>query len=175
MNRIRLDAESIRDAALYVAGRLDFTMGGPSAQQFFFKDDHSPVYDYSQFDVESPSNFRRSVYRFTVRSVPDPFMECLDFADTSILTPKRNSTITALQALSMLNDRVMVRAAEHFAERVARLAGDLPGQIQAAYRLALGRAPHPEEQAIMCDVAARHGLQNACRVIINCNEFVFVD
>jgi hypothetical protein len=175
MNRARLDAESIRDAALFVAGRLDFTMGGPSAQQFFFKDDHSPVYDYSRFDVESPGNFRRSIYRFTVRSVPDPFMECLDCADSSILTPKRNSTLTALQALSMLNDRVMVRASEDFAERVAGLGGDLPSQIHIAFRLALGRPPHPVEQSIMCDAAAQHGLSNACRVILNCNEFVFVD
>jgi mono/diheme cytochrome c family protein len=45
MNRQRLDAESVRDTALSVAGKLDLTLGGPSAEQFWFKDDHSPVYD----------------------------------------------------------------------------------------------------------------------------------
>ncbi len=54
MNRARLDAECVRDAMLYVAGKLDLTMGGPSVQQFFFKDDHSPIYDYARFDVDDP-------------------------------------------------------------------------------------------------------------------------
>ena len=88
MNRQRLDAESIRDAMLAVTGKLDLTMGGPSVQQFFFKDDHSPVYDYGRFDVDDPRSFRRSIYRFIVRSVPDPLMDCLDAADPSILTAK---------------------------------------------------------------------------------------
>ena len=61
MNRARLDAECVRDAMLYVSGKLDFTMGGPSVQQFFFKDDHSPVYDYARFDVDDPRSLRRSV------------------------------------------------------------------------------------------------------------------
>ena len=118
MNRQRLDAEALRDAVLAVSGKLDLTMGGPSDQQFFFKDDHSPVYDYARFDVDSPASFRRSVYRFIVRSVPDPFMECLDCADPSLLTPKRNTTLTALQALALLNNPFMVRQAEHFAARL---------------------------------------------------------
>ena len=78
MNRQRLDAESVRDAVLAVSGKLDLTMGGPSAEQFWFKDDHSPVYDYSRFDIDSPASYRRSVYRFIVRSAPDPFMDRLD-------------------------------------------------------------------------------------------------
>src|SRR6185295_2948806 len=114
-NRERLDAESFRDALLFLSGRLDLTMGGPSVQQFWFKDDHSPVYDYARFDVDSPSGCRRSVYRFIVRSVPDPFMECLDAADPSLLTPRRSVTLTALQALSTLNDAFVVRQCEHFA------------------------------------------------------------
>ena len=142
MNRTRLDAESIRDAMLYVSGRLDLTMGGPSVQQFFFKDDHSPVYDYARFDVDDPRGLRRSVYRFLVRSVPDPFMECLDCADPSILTPKRNTTLTAIQALALLNNPFCVRQAEHLAERLRTIDQHAPQQIVAAYRLpwAAGRA-----------------------------------
>src|SRR6185436_14528871 len=70
MNRQRLDAESFHDTLLFLSGRLDFTMGGPSARQFFFKDDHSPVYDYTRFQVDSPDGSRPSIYRFIVRSVP---------------------------------------------------------------------------------------------------------
>ena len=39
MNRLRLDAESIRDSVLYIAGKLDLTMGGPSVEHFFFKNE----------------------------------------------------------------------------------------------------------------------------------------
>ena len=54
-NRQRLDAESLRDTILAVSGKLDLTMGGPSVEQFFFKDDHSPVYDYGRFDFPDAS------------------------------------------------------------------------------------------------------------------------
>ncbi len=175
MNRARLDAECIRDAMLYVAGQLDLTMGGPSVQHFFFKDDHSPVYDYARFDVDDPRSRRRSVYRFLVRSVPDPFMDCLDCADPSIMTPKRNTTLTSIQALALLNNPLIVRQSEHFAERLQSEHDTLDAQLTAAYRLALGREPDDDERQALADFVARHGLASACRVILNSNEFLFVD
>jgi hypothetical protein len=175
MNRMRLDAESVHDAMLVATGRLDRRMGGPSVQQFYFKDDHSPVYDYERYEIDAPGSCRRSVYRFLVRSVPDPFMECLDCADPSILTPKRNTTLTALQALSLLNNPLSVRQAQRLAERVSGAANELSGQIDLAYRFALGRTPTTSERERLVDYARQFGLANACRVIFNSNEFVFVD
>jgi hypothetical protein len=175
VNRTRLDAECVRDAMLAVSGELDLTMGGPSVQQFFFKDDHSPIYDYARFDVDDPKSRRRSVYRFLVRSVPDPLMECLDCADPSIMTPKRYTTLTSLQALALLNNPFVVRQAEHFAERLRREHKDAARQIDAAYVLALGRKPREDESRQLQALAATHGLAAACRVIFNSNEFVFVD
>ena len=175
MNRQRLEAEALRDAVLFVTGKLDPKMGGPSDQQFVFKDDHSPVYDYERFDVDSPASFRRSVYRFIVRSVPDPFMECLDCADPSLLTPKRNTTLTALQALSLLNNQFMIRQAEHFAARLESATADRGQQIVMAYQLAFGREPTENERRLVTDYAARNGLENLCRIILNSNEFLFVD
>src|SRR2546430_13982473 len=110
-------------------------MGGPSVQQFYFKDDHSPVYDYTRFDVDSQGSFRRGVYRFIVRSVPDPFMDTLDCPDASLLTPKRNTTLTALQALSLLNNPFVLRQSEHLAARVEKLAADPPGRIKTGEQL----------------------------------------
>ncbi|MEX2112909.1 MAG: DUF1553 domain-containing protein [Pirellulales bacterium] len=175
MNRARLDAECIRDAMLAVNGRLDLTMGGPSVQQFYFKDDHSPVYDYARFEVDDPRSLRRSVYRFLVRSVPDPFMDCLDCADPSILTPKRNTTLTSIQALALLNNPFCVRQAEHFAQRLRGMHQDTAAQIAAAYRLALSREPTPRESAAVVEYAQEFGLPAACRVIFNSNEFLFID
>ncbi|MCC6493628.1 MAG: DUF1553 domain-containing protein, partial [Pirellulales bacterium] len=208
MNRRRLDAESLRDAVLVVAGQLDPTRGGPPFRTFGFKDDHSPHYDYDQYDPDDVSTHRRSIYRMIVRSVPDPFLTTLDCADSSAVVPRRNETITPLQALALLNNKFMLRMAEHLAARVERQQGrdsfatggsasmdaresrqhpdplghDPVGdstvyadRLRAAWRLALGRAPRPEELEPLVAYADKHGLPAACRLIFNLNEFVFVD
>jgi hypothetical protein len=175
MNRSRLDAECIRDAMLFISGQLDLTMGGPSDRQFYFKDDHSPVYDYTRFDVDTREGRRRSIYRHIVRSVPDPFMDCLDAADPSQLVARRNTTLTALQALATLNNPFVLKQCEHFAARLEKLSRDIPAQIESAYRLALSRAPTQEEKSHLTAYAQKHGLANACRVLFNSTEFMFVD
>ena len=174
MNRTRLDAEAIRDSMLAVAGKLDLTIGGPSVQMFYFKDDHSPVYDYARFDPDSPGAYRRSIYRFIVRSVPDPFQERLDCPDPSVLTPKRSTTITAIQALALWNNPFVLRMSEHFAARLAA-AGDPATEVREAIHLALGRDATPAEVERYSVYLAKHGLANFCRVLFNTNEFAFVD
>jgi hypothetical protein len=69
----------------------------------------------------------------------------------------------------------MVKQAEFLAERLAKLGPDLPERIDAAYRLALGRRPTVEEKDALTAYARRHGLANACRLLLNSNEFVFID
>jgi hypothetical protein len=175
MNRTRLDAEEIHDTMLFVSGQLDERMGGPSDQQFYFKDDHSPVYDYTRFDVDSPAARRRSIYRFIVRSVPDPLMDTLDCPDASLLTGKRTTTITALQALATLNNPFVLKQCEHLAARLEKERPNLESQITHAFELALNRPPTNSEQSRFLDYANKHGLPNACRVLFNMNEFLFVD
>ena len=176
MNRSRLDAEELRDTVLAVSGALDLKMGGPGFEAFRFKDDHSPVYDHSAVEkINDPATWRRTVYRFTVRSVPNPFLECLDCADPNLPTPVRGTTITALQALALLNDPFVIRQSELFAERVRRSSADAGKQIAQAYQLAFGRPPTMEERETLGGYAARHGLANACLLLFNANEFVFVD
>jgi hypothetical protein len=135
----------------------------------------TPVVDYAKFDVDSPASCRRSVYRFIFRTLPDPFMDTLDCADSSQLTAARNVSVTALQALAMLNNHFVVRQSEHFAERVSKMGQSLSEQIAAAYRLALGRTPTSTEVDELLAYATRHGLANTCRVILNSNEFMFVN
>ncbi|MCI0743861.1 MAG: DUF1549 and DUF1553 domain-containing protein [Verrucomicrobia subdivision 3 bacterium] len=177
MNRTRLDAEAVRDAVLQMSGKLDLAMGGPSAQQFVMSPGiHvTPNVDYAKFDVDSRASCRRSIYRFIFRTVPDPFMDSLDCADPSQLTPARNVSMTALQALAMLNNHFMVRQSEHLAERLGRMETKLDRQINLLYELALGRPPRPDELRDVADYTWKHGLANACRVILNSNEFMFVN
>jgi len=110
-----------------------------------------------------------------VRSVPDPFMDRLDCPDASLITAKRNTTITAIQALALLNNPFMVRQAEHLAARVKSLAADQDQQIGWLYRLALGRDPNQRETRRLADFAVQNGIENAARAILNTNEFLFVD
>src|SRR5438445_10922580 len=126
-------------------------MVGPPARQFVLKPGiHVTAdVDYNDFDVDSRDGRRRSIYRFIFRTLPDPFMDSMDCADASQLTPARNTSVTALQALAMLNNQFMVRASEHFADRLARESGDLSGQIDAPYQLALGRPPTAQESAAL--------------------------
>jgi hypothetical protein len=176
MNRQRVDAESLRDSVLAISGKLDHRMGGPGFELFRFKDDHSPVYDHDALEkITDPAAWRRTVYRFVVRSVPNPFLECLDCADSNINTPVRSTTLTALQALALLNDPFMIDQAQHFAERLRGMSGDPVHQIDAAYRLCFARSPHAREQAPLLEYVRRRGLANACRLLWNTNEFSFVD
>ena len=175
MNRRQLEAEALRDTVLAVSGKLDYTMGGPGFDLFVYEDDHSPRYLYAEHDPAATESFRRSVYRFIVRSVPDPFMMTLDCADPSQSVPVRSNTITALQALSLYNNPMMVRHAAYFAERLQAEADTLPGQVALLYRYALCREGMEDEVKTTMAYAEKHGLSAACRVVFNSNEFIFLD
>ena len=151
-------------------------MGGPSFQDFVVTHpEHSPHYEYELADPENPAIHRRSVYRFLVRSHQQPWMATLDCADPSMLVEKRNQTITPLQALAQLNNQLMVVMAKHFAARVDQVGLDMPAKITQAVRLALQRPPTAAELKTLAAYATEHGLANTCRLIVNLNEFAFVD
>jgi hypothetical protein len=175
-NRRKLEAEAVRDSILAVAGKLDLAVGGPSFRDFVIeRPEHSPHYEYQLHDVEDAKSHRRAVYRFVVRSKQQPFMAALDCADPSLAVEKRNQTLAPQQALALLNNRFVVAMAAHFAARVEKLAPDAEGRVSAAFDLALGRKPSPKELAALAEFATRHGLANACRAILNLNEFAFID
>jgi mono/diheme cytochrome c family protein len=168
MSRRKLEAEAVHDAVLLVAGKLDRTMGGPAFQDFVVEHpEHSPHYEYHLYDPENPKSHRRSVYRFLVRSKPQPFMTVLDCADPSMQVEKRIETLSPLQALALFNNGFMLAMSKHLATQA--------DNVSTAFRLALAREPTAEERQALEGYAKQHGLPNACRVILNLNEFVFVD
>ncbi|QDT93409.1 PSD1 and planctomycete cytochrome C domain-containing protein [Gimesia algae] len=176
MNRRKLEAEAIRDSVLQISGKLNLNMYGPGDRLFVLeKPQHSPHYLYKKYDPAKAETHRRSIYRFIVRSVPDPFMESLDCADPSQLTPKRIETLTALQALSLLNDQFMISMSLFFAENIEAQSADLTTQINQAFQTALGRSPEPDELKILKTIGEQHGLKNVCRLVLNSNEFIFID
>jgi hypothetical protein len=177
MNRTRLDAECIHDAVLAAAGRLDLRMGGPSDQQFTMTKgvQVTPMLDYNAFDVESGAARRRSVYRFLFRTLPDPLMDALDCPAGDQITPARTNSVTVQQALALWNSAFVLHNAEHLAERLGREANGIDSQILLASKLLFGREPTESERTQLTDYATKHGLTNLCRLLLNENEFVFID
>jgi multidrug efflux pump subunit AcrA (membrane-fusion protein) len=175
-NRRKLDAESIRDSVLFVSGKLDARMGGPAFQDFVIeKPEHSPHYEYHLHDPDDPKAHRRSIYRFIVRSHLQPFMTTLDCADPSISVSRRNESVSALQALALLNNGLMVTMSKHFAAKLDAAGGDTESKVKRAFTEALGRTPTAKEAAELTAFAHQHGLANTCRLLFNMNEFAFVD
>jgi hypothetical protein len=181
-NRPRLTGEEVRDTVLALGGRLDLTMGGPSAVQFVdhgdatFNTGGNPAFlDYERFDPDAPAARRRAVYRFLFRTVPDPFMDALDCPDGGAATPVRSVSTTAVQAFAMLNDRFLIRQCEHIAARLAAKGGTPEEQVEAAFQLVLLRGSREAERAKFAGYVRRHGLANAVQLLLNSNEFLYLD
>ena len=176
MTRRKLSAEELRDAMLAVSGCLNYEMGGPGFYLFELeKTAHSPHYEYFKFDPSDPKSHRRSIYRFIVRSQPDPFMTTLDCADSSQSTPRRHETLTALQALSLLNNPFCLTMSQQFADRLKSEHDTMTEQIEAGFSLSASRPPSVIEQRVLSEYASKHGLPALTRILLNMNEFVFVD
>ncbi len=98
-------------------------------------------------------------------------MSTLDCPDPANFTPARAQTTTALQALTLSNNEFMLQQARYLAERVQKETHDADSAINRAFQLAFQRAATPEEHA-----AARPiDLFSLCRMLLNANEFVYVD
>jgi hypothetical protein len=173
----RLDAEAYRDSVLAFSDRLDLTMGGPSVQNFKLGKpvQLTPTVDFAVFDWNSPGAGRRSIYRFVYRCIPDPFMDVLDFPDAAQLAPTRPFSASALQALALLNDDFVLFHSECFGARLAKLAPTPEEQVRVAFRIVYQREPTQVERAEFAAYAAESGLAAMCRVLLNSNEFLFVN
>ncbi len=164
-NSRRLDAESLRDAVLFVAGNLNLEMGGPGYRDFKYTEAYAPIYEYVTPD--HPELWKRSVYRFVVRTTPHQFMATLDCPDPANLTPARVTTTTAMQALALSNNEFMLQQAEHLASRAKT--------VNTAFQLVFQREPTEAELKVAQSLAEKQGLFAVCRALLNANEFVTID
>ncbi len=181
-NRSRLSGEQVRDTLLTLGGQLDLTMGGPSAVQFnsrgdatFMSGGNPAFLDYEHFDPEAPAARRRAIYRFIFRTVPDPFMDALDCPDGGAFTPVRGASATAQQAFAMLNDAFLIRQCEHIADQLAAQGSTPETQAESAFQRILLRAARTPERAQLAAYLQSHGLANACQLLVNSSEFLYLD
>jgi hypothetical protein len=170
----RMDAETVRDSVLLVSGKLNDEQGGPGFEDFAYREAYAPEYNYVTAD--SPKLWRRSIYRFVVRTTPNRFMTTLDCPDPANFTPKRLNTTTPIQSLALYNNDFMLRQARYFTQRIEKSAGPKPKrQVEHAFRLAFNRLPNSEESKLSESVVEKNGLFVLCRSLLNANEFVYFD
>jgi len=151
-NRLRVEAEIVRDVALAASGNLDRAIGGPSV--------HPPqpdgVYSFTQNQKRwvpdrGGDRFRRAMYTEFFRSAPHPLFATFDAPDFQTVCTRRARSNTPLQALTVANDEAFVELARAMGKRVLREAGDLSvtEQLEHAFRLGISRAPTGAEADIL--------------------------
>ncbi|MFO0807463.1 MAG: DUF1553 domain-containing protein [Gemmataceae bacterium] len=170
----RLEAEALRDATLAVTGQLNPAFGGPSyldVRPYFFRGSQF----YEPRDPVGPEYHRRSIYRMAARGGRNPLLDAFDCPDPSTTAPKRSTTTTPLQALSLMNNSFTLRMADRLAERLqAEGAPESDGPIRLGFLLVYGRPAKEAEVAAGRDVVAKHGLPPFCRALLNSNGFLYV-
>jgi hypothetical protein len=171
----RLEAETLRDAMLSVAGKLNPALGGPSFKDVSV-DFNSGTHYYEPLDLDGQEFSRRTVYRFNPRGGRSALLDTFDCPDTASTAPKRSVTTTPLQSLSLMNNAFVLRMSEHLAERVAREAGDDPtSRVNWAWQLTIGREPNEQERQLSEQLVSQHGLAALARGLFNFNEFVLIE
>jgi len=131
---------------------------------------------YEPLDPVGKEFNRRSIYRFSARGGRHPLLETFDCPDPSTTTPDRASTTTPLQALSLMNTSFVLRMSDLLAKRVKQRAGlQTQEQVSELFLLAFQRQPQPAEALLAEKFVKQHGLSALCRVILNSNEFLYVN
>jgi hypothetical protein len=178
MNARRLDAETIRDAMLAVAGQLD--LDPPTGSLIALAGDGPIGGDrfrvLTEDEIETADHLHRSLYLPIARTVQAESLAIFDFGDPSIVRGARDTTLVPPQALYLMNSEFVTRMAAAMAERVMRTPGH-DQRFDLACRLAYGRPPLPEEIA-----AARHvggdDLETwtcICRALFCSADFLFLN
>jgi hypothetical protein len=193
--RVRMQAESIRDAALAASGLMNPVIGGPSV--------HPPqpagvaelgyANSIKWNNDEGPARYRRGLYIHFQRTTPYPMLMNFDTPDSNVACSRRRRSNSPLQALNLLNDPVFFEAAQAFAMRLARESKP-DERLDYAFELALSRKPtarerermqkfldqqatelsaHQEQARLLLPLAPDSAAWvSAARVLLNLDEFI---
>ena len=123
-----------------------------------------------------PETYRRAVYHQNARATLLDLLTEFDCPDNASSVPRRASTTTPLQALTLMNHRFSLDMANGFAERLQREAGadQTEAQVRRAFALAYSRPPAPPEVIAAGALISKHGLRAFCRAVLNSNEMIYV-
>jgi hypothetical protein len=193
----RLEAEILRDSMLAAAGTLNLEPYGPAfkppipAEAMVARNTKSP---YPEDAKDDATTRRRSVYMFHKRVVPYPLLQAFDRPDAQQACGRRDQTIVAPQALSLLNDDFVRARAVEMAGRLMGEGRDETCLVSRAFQLTLSRSPSepdltkaiaflrsqtqrrqnhdPSQPEAAIRVAAA---ADFCQVLFSTNEFIYVD
>ncbi len=183
--RQRLEGELIRDSVLSVSGRLNLARGGPPVSP--------PMPDglENELDSQYENNFwetsgaeearKRSLYVFQRRSLSLPMLQTFDAPALDASCDRRRTSVTPLQALSLYDGDFVNDEARYLAARLRdRGSKERASRIRRAFQLILSRSPSADESAQVLEFLAKasseeEGLVGLCRVLLNSNEFVYVN
>lgn len=193
--RQRLSSERIRDAWLSASGQLNDAMYGPGVRP-----ELPPNFSSYEWKVSEPSQqVRRSIYIFAKRNLPYPMMAAFDFPDMHEACGCRTRTTIAPQALMLLNNKLILQAAQQMSDRVKAEAGsaDPAVRIDRAWQIVYGRpANNREVQAALAFIGHQRdtiagsrpkdnpdqvsnvddeAMADLCHALLNSNEFLFVE
>ena len=191
----RLEAEVIRDTVLAVSGRLNRDMGGPP---FFPEVDDELMRRTRTWWEPSPINARnrRTVYMLQERSLQLPLVKVFDGANMDQSCPVRETTTVTPKVFALFNNKSIHDQSNSMAERVLNDSGtSVDAQVQRAFQLAFQRPPkvheldtcvhflqnHQAKSTVTVDGNSHQGAQphgslaDICLVLINSNEFIFLE
>jgi hypothetical protein len=177
--RKRLDGEALRDAMLAVSGRLNPKPGGPSVFPDLPPELEKNGYGWKP-SADPADRDRRSVYVAVKRNTRYPLFALFDSPERTEVCARRFCTTTAPQALTLLNDKLILGYAKSLADRATREAGD-GSPVRVAFELATGRPATDDERAALDRYVSRHpgtsaeALADLCHALLNTNEFLYVD
>jgi Protein of unknown function (DUF1553)/Protein of unknown function (DUF1549)/Planctomycete cytochrome C len=161
--RLRLEAEIVRDVALQACGQLAPRLGGPPV--------YPPIPEgvMNQGQVKrdwktstGEDRYRRGLYTFVFRATPPPSLNVFDAPDGFSTCTRRIRSNTPLQALTLMNDAAYFEFAE-FLEKIIQQDG-----LITAFRRCTSRTPTPAELTIL----QRLDSLNAARAILNLDETI---
>ncbi len=183
---LRLQAEEIRDALLAVAGRLDVRIGGKTVplrnRQF--------VFNHTSKDATTYVSTRRALYMPIIRNNLYDLFQQFDYPDPSVSTGLRNSTVVSPQALLMMNDVLVMQAADALAAKLLCLS-DIEQRLEFAFQQAYGRSAGVTEKqrarnfltvtdaALASDVSDSAERESRswslyCQTLFMANEFIYL-
>lgn len=148
--RLRVEAEIIRDAALCASGLLDSTVGGPGVRP----PQPEGVYAFTQTAKSwkvslAPARFRRGMYTIFYRSSAYPLLGTFDVPDMQTTCTRRTRSDTPLQSLTLANDAAFLEIAEGLANRMAKSAGELEARLRLGFQLTVCREPSDQELTLL--------------------------
>lgn len=168
----RLTAEELRDSMLAASGRLNLEMGGPGFNLF---DKRGGLSGFRPVESYQGDGLRRMIYAHKVRRERDAVFGAFDSPDGGQSAARRAESTTPIQALNLFNSRFTLEESAALATRIQYEVGSDPSaQLQQAWMIVLGRQPTPDESELAKPLVQQHGLTMLCRVLFNCNEFLFL-